>query len=164
MGLQLLGDPDEWTRYKTAFAAENGMDPNQMQWGDGPGGYPCIVASVMKNETTVLSCYIFPEEARLLCETAGFIVADPHMVEKVGGAIGPDQEEFNRSAAAHLGALISFAIKTGLANEKTYEAEYIRQLSDVEQWGEADKRRAMAQLHKGMSPATDTGIGDPDAS
>lgn len=171
MGMLLLEDAQQWEAYKAQFAKKNEVELNQMQWGDGPGGFPCIVASIMKNPTTVVSCYIFPDDARMLCESAGYFVSPaddksvaPRHDPDPPGRVSAEQDDFNRSTVAHLCSIVKFMTRTGIATEKTYQDEYTRQLHDVGQWSADERNKKLGKLAKEMTATKDdTGIGDPDA-
>lgn len=72
-GLTILHSLLEWEDYKSKYAAANGWSPGQVDWGPGPGQFPCLVGSASGGDMRVISCYIYVEDAVRLLSAAGVI-------------------------------------------------------------------------------------------
>lgn len=115
VGMTLLKDAQDWRAYREAFLDNHKLPEDGVVWGHGPKAFPCLVASCLlpalnTNVAQILSCYVFPEDARRLLEAAG----------QVQQLVGPRQDEFNRQVSAHLLALTNVMVETGIIKEEQF--------------------------------------------
>jgi hypothetical protein len=147
--LQLLTQPGEWVDFKNRTEAQHGLMASQVQWGQGPAEYPCLVMPLVQPDK-VICCYVYPDDATELINACGWL---RHRVDQEQQAapdqtVLPSQDEFNRKSMAHIMAVVHLLIDTGIVDAKRYEQEYLRQFARVEQVKEEQLREVASRVTK----------------
>ncbi len=152
--LSLLESRSDWDAYRRQLCQHVGIDHDATRWGNGPAGFPCLVLSyVVPNSAPhrIVSCYVYPDDARRLLSAAGGAAIGPDMVAvpralaeamqhrvQSGSAVpvaspAPDRsaelQATLQSVSAHLLALVSEMISVGATSEERYEKAYSRYLA-----------------------------------
>ena len=141
-GFCLLDVEDDWKKYQTIFMKSCGISREVMQWGDKPQEYPCLVASSVVEHRRVLSCYVYPGEARKLLARS-----DPQLFNKPTARFIPEEtinNDFTQQATALLLTIISLMVDTGIVKQKLFEERLAGFQSSMDQWKAEERDEFLA--------------------
>jgi len=149
MGMTIIKTPSEWEMYQRSWEQEQGIQYGNIVWGTGPEHYPCLVASLPAHDT-VLSCYVYPEDAFNLIQAEGAIhgpgAFKPESVQPAAiNTVGPTQDEFNKHITALCMAMLDELVEVKITNRERFESVLAKCVARVDQF--------TAEQHEGLQPA-----------
>lgn len=158
-GLSLIRTPAGWQEYIRSYQQRYGLAAGQVQWGQGPEHFPCLVASILAGPGKIVSCYVYPEQAQALLAVSREMGRGPAATDQ-----GPIQEaavrtlvkhevhaqlgQSIREIAANLRAIVEELVAVGVTTPERYETLLAKHAADVDQYL-AEVKEGRARLGDG---------------